>query len=497
MQSGPENPGTGLSPFHAIRVETALSRYPVHRLAKKGGITIEIEEEGRDGEVSLRWEVSHNSKYGQPGPLAYKLDTLVINRRIEEASRPIPKIIKLGSLREMIGELGSANHGTEKVKMALRQNAGVLITAAIRYRLADGGERTLEADFTRYSVVFTGEGLPDGREADAVYLILNDIYMQVINGAMTRPLDYDYLKGLAPAGQRLYEILSYRMYAALKNDRPRARLRYSHYCTYAPQSRYRDRKRARKQMEKLHGPHRESGYLAGVDFEATTDGEGQPDWIMLYQPGPRARAEYRAFARRGVPVVQAVERTPSDPPPREPAAVPVPSAAEAELIGRGVTAGVAAALVREHGEEAVRAQVEHLDWLIEERPGKIGDPAAWLVSAIRGGHTAPGGFVSRTERQAREEARRAKGREEVEARRRRREEAARDRALRAEVEAYLGGLSAAERSALESEALAGADAEARRAYESGPGRFRSAMLRVLVRERVARRREREAVAGTS
>ena len=70
--------------------------------------------------------------------------------------------------------------------------------------------------------MFTGEVLPDGRKADAVYIVLNDIFMQVINGAMTRPLDYDYLKSLSPAPQRFYELLSYQMYAALKNDRPRA-----------------------------------------------------------------------------------------------------------------------------------------------------------------------------------------------------------------------------------------------------------------------------------
>ena len=133
----------------------------------------------------IKWEVTYNSKYGQPGPLAYKLDTLIVNRRIEEARRPIPRIIRLGSLREITQELGISTHATSTIKRALRQNAFAGITAKIRYRLADGSERTLEADFTRYSVVFTGEELPDGRKADAVYLILNDIYMQVINGAMT------------------------------------------------------------------------------------------------------------------------------------------------------------------------------------------------------------------------------------------------------------------------------------------------------------------------
>ena len=142
----------------------------------------------------------HNSKYGQPGPLAYKLDTLIINRRIEEATRPIFRIIRLGSLHDICRELGtSEGKSRDNIKKALYQNASVFITAKIRYRQPDGAEQSLEAGFTRYHVVFTGEELPDGRKADAVYIILSDIYMQVINGAMTRPLDYDYLKSLPPA----------------------------------------------------------------------------------------------------------------------------------------------------------------------------------------------------------------------------------------------------------------------------------------------------------
>ena len=230
----------------------------------------------------------------------------------------------------------------------------------------DGTERTLEADFTRYSVVFTGEELPDGRKADAVYIMLNDIYMQVINGAMTRPLDYDYLKGLPPAPQRFYELLSYQMYAALKHDRPRAKLTYSEFCTYAPQTRHFDWERVRSQMNKVHRPHRKSGYIAEIDFQDTVDGDGRPDWIMLYVPGPKARAEYRAFTRRGGPTVLEVEPFLAAPAP--PLAAPGPSPLEAELIGRGITPAMAGELVRDHGEEKIRAQIEQLDWLAETKP---------------------------------------------------------------------------------------------------------------------------------
>src|SRR4051812_35975997 len=99
-------PSTEPSPLNPIRVETALSRYPVHRLARKGNIDIEIREQDANGETTIRWEVDYSKKHGQPGPLAYKVDTLIVNRRIEEAPRPIPKLIKLGSLRDICRELG-------------------------------------------------------------------------------------------------------------------------------------------------------------------------------------------------------------------------------------------------------------------------------------------------------------------------------------------------------------------------------------------------------
>ena len=94
-----------LAPLDVIRVETALSRYPVHRLAKQGPIAIELREATEEGETTLRWEIGHHSKYGQPGPLAYKVDTLIVNRRLEEAGRPIPRIVRLGSLKEIARSL--------------------------------------------------------------------------------------------------------------------------------------------------------------------------------------------------------------------------------------------------------------------------------------------------------------------------------------------------------------------------------------------------------
>lgn len=483
-ESQPRTPE--LAPLNVIRVETALSRYPVHRLAKQGTTTIEIREQSPDGEMLVRWEVSHNSRYGQPGPLAYKLDTLIVNRRIEEASRPIPKIIRLGSLHDICHELGiSEGRNRDKIRKALRQNAFAGIVAKLRYRANNGTVRSLESDFTRYSVVFTGEELPDGRKADAVYLVLNEVFIQVINGAQTRPLDYDYLRDLPPASQRLYELLSYQMYAALKYGRRQAKLSYGEFCTYAPLTRHEERYRVRSQMNKLHAPHKEAGYIQGVEFEQTTDRDGKPDWLMLYTPGPKARSEFRAFTKRGGPKTLEIEQAP-------PALESVPrqvadsSPLEEELTKRGVTASTAAELVASHPEERITTQLEHFDWLQETSPKKaVGNPGGFLANAIRGDYAIPRGFSTKAQRESQEKAKREQERQEAESRRQKNAHHRQEQAAQAQIAAYLAKLTASEQEQFDAEALEAADSEMRRNFE-GANRIGRNLLRVGIRQAYVR-----------
>lgn len=283
-----------LASLNPIRTETVFSRLPIHNLAKKGKVDIQILQKNERGEIDLRWEVSYNDRFGQPRQLAYKLDTIIVNRKFDELAKPLPHIVCLGSLHAIAEELG-LKRDTLSVKKAILQNAASFITAKLRYTGNDGVERTIEAGFSRYSVVFTGERLPDGRKADAVYLVLNDPYREVLNNAPTRPLDYEYLKTLSPSAQRFYEIVSYKIFAAIKYKHARAKLPYSEYCTFSAQQRYYDFDHVKKQMYKVHRPHLVSGYLTKASFEATTDSDGKPDWTMSYIPGPKAQTEFQAF----------------------------------------------------------------------------------------------------------------------------------------------------------------------------------------------------------
>lgn len=455
--------GTEISPINTIRVETALSRYPLHRLARKGSIDISLCEGNRNGEV-MTWEVDYSKKHGQPGPLAYKLDTLIINRRIEESRRPISRILRLGSLSDICRELNLADSGKNRadIKNSLFQNAFAGITAKTRYKQGDGSEKTLEAAFTRYSVILTGEKLPNGLRADAVHVILNDVFISVINGAMTRPLDYDYLKSLPPAPQRFYELLSYQMYAALLYDRSRARLVYSDLCAHAPQTRHVDWEKVRSQMNKIHRPHLQSGYIAKVSSEPAIDHDGRPDWIFFYQPGFKARAEFRSFAKRGGPNKLEVE--PLE--PEQPLAGLAITELEGELIRRGVSPAAAAELVRQHGEEKIQAQIERVDWLLEKKPGKINEPGGYLVEAIKNDYAAPKGFVSAAERQRRAEARLAKDRQAAEERRRQHEQEAGDQERRRRADAHWQSLTPQQLADLDEAAFADAGDAARQTYET-------------------------------
>ena len=423
--------GEELAPLNVIRTETALSRFPIHRLAKRGDVQIEI----RNQVSALLWEVTYNSKYGQPGPLAYKLDTLIVNRRIEEAGRPIPKLVRLGSLRDLCRELGNSEGGdsVQAIRKALLQNASAFINAKLSYRGGDKTEHYAEIADTRYGVIFTGEKLPTGEEADAVYLVLHDNYRAILDAAMTRPLDYDYMKALPPSAQRFYEIVSYQIYAALHFQNERAKLRYSDYCLLSTAIRYPDFEHVKKQMYKVHRPHLESGYLAKVFYEQTTDASGEPDWFIYYLPGPNASREYQEFT--GNTRVKAKSRSKPTQPgtgrgealllpfpefgsggdePR--LSVPVAQSDQPRITTENlplVEALIAAELNRGDAERFAREKPaearRQLDYLPYKRD--LENPGAYLRAAIEGGYTPPKEYTQakrkeETERKKREEAER-------------------------------------------------------------------------------------------
>jgi hypothetical protein len=382
-----------------IRMETVLSQYPIHKLSKdKKPVQIRFTTQGERGKVETAWKVSPNAEYGHPGELAYKIDTLVINRLVDELRPDVPEVIKIAaSLRELSELIGKEKTGdTNKIKNALYQNAFAAITARLEFIGSDKTQRTFEFGSTRYGIVFIGERLPNGKTADAIFIVLNPLYRNVLRHAKTRPLDYAYLQVLPPSAQRLYELIAPQIFSAIKNDNPRAKYLYSEFCQRSTLTRYHEWEKVKKQLYKIHRPHIQSGYIKAVDFEETRDATGVIDWVMWYTPGRKAKAEFKRFNTKEGKELDKQQRAH----PRLVSGDFLPLAAiealtshdqneeeEAALINRlvdeGVTENVARELVRQDAAECER----QLDALPHR--DRVKDTGAYLVRAIRDRYAMP------------------------------------------------------------------------------------------------------------
>ena len=288
----------------AYRVEAVLSKLPIHILNNDEDIdSIKIEKAG------LSWEVSPG-RWGMPGSLAYKIDCIFINHRIDQNRPTLPKVIKLGSAREILRELNMAENGTNiaAVKRALRQNASAFIQAEIPYR-ENGKVGSFQFEGTRYVLVFQNQVLPDDTKADSIYIVFHDVFLQFLRSAPVRPISSTYLKHLSgsPFSQRLYEILRFQFYGAFQQRRPYAVLRYSDYCIQAPLPRRLDKNLIKQQMRRIHKPHITSRYIRRVDYEPIGDSD-YTDFNIKYYPGILARQEYDLFCRKSLPVPEPIGR---------------------------------------------------------------------------------------------------------------------------------------------------------------------------------------------
>ena len=396
----PSPTGNELTPMKLIRTESVLSRFPIHTLSAKNDVELEILKKNGDGEVVIKWHVSY-SQLGAPGRLAYKLDTLILNRKIEAAGRPVPNLIRIGTLRDISEELGLGGD-TNKIRDALAQNASAFIRMKITYKTLEGKRKTLEANFNRYAVIFTGEDLPDGRKADSVYINLSDVYRSVLNEVPWRPQDYEYLKILAPAAQRFYEIISARFYGMFRRgETGGVRIPYSEYCAYAAQHRYFDYDHVKKQMYKVHQPHKESGYLASASFDDSVDAEGRSDWVMTYMPGPKAKHEHDFFTgKTALPGPQ----TPEDAKPEN----SEDQSLIGEMIKRGIDEKQARGILEFRAKDQdILEQLEYADWRIGNAPAEtFHNPPGFYIAVLKENTAVPESFDSNRKRRERREQQR-------------------------------------------------------------------------------------------
>lgn len=124
--------------------------------------------------------------------------------------RPIPKIVPVGSLRQIAKDLRIKWHGesSERIKQAFRG-----IKAAIIQSKGRGEMVASLYDF----VYFTGDELPEDQgSAEQVYVSLADWYLSKFNKNNIRHLDTEFYNALPSNEQRLYELIGAKFYGLLK-----------------------------------------------------------------------------------------------------------------------------------------------------------------------------------------------------------------------------------------------------------------------------------------
>lgn len=287
-----------LSITETLRSEFHLLKFPFFdlspRASKKDRIEIREIEETEEGKIEILWKVSRNIDANFPASFARKIHKEIVEKILNGAKRPVPRLIKLGSVRQICRDLNIAISGKslKEIKKALQDIKGATIEAkgTFRQKEKNGTKKFFEGSFNLYDMVFfTGETLPDGTEADAVYVLLNDMYIQNFNNNFVVPLDYQYFQSLkGDIASRMYEVLNIWFYPALENGRAYIQKEYSELCAYFPLTRQDTKKKAKGQLKKAHQQHIDSGFLASEPEWMDTP-QKKDDWMIRYWIGKRAK----------------------------------------------------------------------------------------------------------------------------------------------------------------------------------------------------------------
>lgn len=286
-----------------FRAERNFLKYPFFDTSKsstRGMIRIEETVHTEEGTVELLWEVSRHLDRKFPGELACKIHRQVVERIVSETRKPISGLIRLGSYRDICNMLGIEYTGKQAaaIKDTLRdvQFTGVRAQWTFYSKTKKG---YIDDSFHLYDrIIFTGQYLPNGEIADAIYIVLGSWYVESVNANYVVPLDFNYHKELkGTIATRMYEWLSLNFFVALDNGRSSIRPRYSTIGRDFPLVVQNAKWKAKQQLKDAHRQHAASGYLA-ADPEWVNIPSERNDWLIVYHIGERAKHEYKRNKKR-------------------------------------------------------------------------------------------------------------------------------------------------------------------------------------------------------
>jgi hypothetical protein len=394
-----------------LRSEFHFLRFPFFdlspRSSKKDRIEIKEIIKTEEGDINIWWKVIRGLDNKLPSSFARKIHKEVVEKAINDLKRPIPRLIKLGSLWQICKKtnITPAGRNYEEIRRVLKdiKTATIDVKGTFRQKEKGGTKKFYEGIFNLYDMVFfAGETLPDGTEADVVYVLLSDMYVQNFNNNFVVPLDYQYFQSLeGDIASRMYEVLSVWFFPALENWKKYIQKHYSEICSYFPLIRQDPKWKAKGQLKSAHQQHIATGFLASEP--EWIDTYEKSDWLLRYYIGPKAKDWYRQNKKlgtgdEGIKQVEALEGKASENPGKKVEDIKVIKMEQltlqfeenplvAQLVSLDVARKVAISLVNHIDVEIIENQIEALPLR-----NNIDNKPAFLVKSILENYPLPEAF---------------------------------------------------------------------------------------------------------
>ena len=263
--------------------------------------------------------------------------------------------------------------------------------------------------------------------------VWNDVLFRSFAAGNLKSIDFDLFKSLESAvAKRLYRFLDKRFF-----HRDRWEFNLKELCwAHVGLARSYDAANLKRKLKSGLRELEAKGFVRPMDDEERFKKICSGEWTVLLE---KARPTPRSYP--------------------EEATLPAGSSAINEaLVQRGVSPSTTESVMRKFPMERIETQLEVFDWLVEQKDARVSrNPAGFLIASIKGEYAAPRGFLTREERERREQqSARRKARVEERKQQRAAEQSARAEKLEHTIHEFWRNLSADERLRLEHEALAGA-----------------------------------------
>lgn len=258
-------------------------------------------------EIERRWCVKPDDEYGMPGPLEAQVLLVIyaiayeryISKRI-----PVPEIMYIGSMRNLIKRLGMSYCGktAAAIKLALKRLVHTSCKSENAFFDKSKDLFLTESFHLLRGVGITGESDGKGGVIEETYVIFDDRIRRNLDARYLMVIDLVLLgRCKSDIAKHLYPLLSHWLWRS--SQQGYWRVEYGWLAQHLGIKVWDKLWRAKNQLKDANDDLKEMGYISNYRWEG---------WTLLYFPGDTFHQdqERRALARKNIPAMDTSVKSP-------------------------------------------------------------------------------------------------------------------------------------------------------------------------------------------